>query len=323
MPELTPLRLRPILRRYVWGGTRLGSLLEKSVGDDPYCAESWEVCDRGADQTVVADGPLAGTTLSELVQSRGAALLGRHHPQKSFPLLFKFLDTAAPLSVQVHPDDVRAAQAKVPDLGKTEAWYIVDAEPGSLIYAGLNPGVDRDTFENELRAGTCDDCLHSFEPWTGDCVFVPAGAVHALGAGLLVAEIQQASDTTYRLFDWNRLGTDGRPRPLHVEEGLAVIDFSLGPLSPAIGKPTPHAEAVRLVECEKFLWDRWSITQPVQLGGDERFHLIAVVEGELRVAGDPAGRPLKRGETMLLPAVCGEIKLTPHAQSVFLDAYLP
>jgi mannose-6-phosphate isomerase len=323
MPSLTPLRMQPILRRYVWGGTRLGMLLDKPVGDDPYCAESWEVCDRGSDQTVVAAGPLAGTTLGELVRTRGAELLGRHHPQRCFPLLFKFLDTAAPLSVQVHPDDARAAQAKVPDLGKTEAWYILDAEPGSLIYAGLNPGVDRATFENELRGGTCEICLHSFEPWSGDCVFVPAGAVHALGAGLLLAEIQQASDTTYRLFDWNRLGTDGRARTLHVEAGLAVTDFTLGPLSPAIGKPTSHAEATRLVECDKFNWDRWTIERAVKLGGDERFHLVAVVEGELQVAGDPSGRPLHRGETVLLPASCAEVALTPTGRAVFLDAWLP
>lgn len=323
MSSLTPLRMRPILRRYVWGGTRLGTLLEKPVGDDPYCAESWEVCDRGADQTVVAEGSWAGTTLGELVRTRGEELLGRHHPQKAFPLLFKFLDTAAPLSVQVHPDDARAASAQVRDLGKTEAWYVLDAEPGSLIYAGLSPGVDRETFENELRGGTCDDCLHSFEPWPGDCVFVPAGAIHALGAGLLVAEIQQSSDITYRLFDWNRLGADGRSRPLHVEAGLAAVDFTLGPLGPAIAKPTSHAEAVRLVECDKFIWDRWTIERATKLGGDQRCHLVAVVEGELQIAGDPAGRPLQRGETMLLPAACGEVALTPKEHTVFLDAYLP
>jgi len=315
--------MQPILRRYVWGGTRLGTLLGKPVGNDPYCAESWEFCDRGADQTIVADGPLAGTSLGELVRTHGAELLGRHHPQPCFPLLFKFLDTAAPLSVQVHPDDARAAAAKVPDLGKTEAWYVLDAEPGSLIYAGLNPGVDRATFANELRGGTCESCLHSFEPWSGDCIFVPAGAVHALGAGLLVAEIQQASDTTYRLYDWNRPGKDGLPRPLHVDEGLAATDFTLGALSPAIGIPAAHPAATRLIECDKFIWDRWTIDQPLNLGGDDRFHLIAVVEGQLRIAGDPAARPVQRGETVLLPASSGEIELTPAGRTTFLDAYLP
>ncbi|MBX3411889.1 MAG: class I mannose-6-phosphate isomerase [Pirellulales bacterium] len=323
MPRLTPLRMQPILRRYVWGGTRLGSLLDKPVGDDPYCAESWEICDRGPDQTIVSHGPLAGMTLHQLVQEHGEELLGRHHPQPAFPLLFKFLDTAAPLSVQVHPDDALAAQARTPDLGKTEAWYILDAEPESVIYAGLSPGVDQGTFEEELRSGLCETCLHSFEPRAGDCVFVPAGAVHALGAGLLVAEIQQASDTTYRLFDWNRLGTDGKPRPLHVEEGLRAIHFRLGPIGPVIGSPTVHDEATRLVACDKFVWDRWTIDEAITLGGDHRCHLLAVVEGELHVAGDPARRPLRRGETMLLPAACGATALRPHGNASVLDAYLP
>lgn len=323
MSHLTPLRMRPILRRYVWGGTRLGSLLDKPVGEDPSCAESWEVCDRGNDQTVVSHGPLTGTTLHQLVHDHGEELFGRHHPQAGFPLLFKFLDTAAPLSVQVHPDDALAAKSKTPDLGKTEAWYILDAEPGSLIYAGLSPGVDQGTFEEELRSGLCESCLHSFEPRAGDCVFVPAGAVHALGAGLLVAEIQQASDTTYRLFDWNRMGTDGKPRPLHVEEGLSATNFRLGPLSPVLELPTERAEVVRLVACDKFHWDRWTIESTTSIGGDDRFHLIAVVDGEVDVAGDPAHRPLQRGETMLLPAACGAITLTPSERAVVLDAHLP
>ncbi len=151
--------------------------------------------------------------------SAAPELLGRHHPQSRFPLLVKFLDAALPLSVQVHPNDEQAARLNPPDLGKTEAWYILSADPGSTIYAGLRPGVDRQQLADAIGQGTCEKLLHHFQPKAGDCLFIPAGTVHALGAGLLVAEVQQSSDTTFRLYDWNRVGPDGKPRPLHVEQG--------------------------------------------------------------------------------------------------------
>ena len=140
-----------------------------------------------------------------------------------------------------------------PDWGKTEAWVVVEAPPGSLIYAGLNPGVDRQALAAAVGDRRCQDCLHSFAARAGDCVFLPTGTVHALGAGLLVAEIQQSSDATFRLFDWNRVGPDGQPRPLHVEQALEAVDYLRGPLSPIRPKPTDRPEAVRLVECDKFV----------------------------------------------------------------------
>ncbi|MFM8890072.1 MAG: type I phosphomannose isomerase catalytic subunit, partial [Planctomycetia bacterium] len=217
-----PLLLAPRYRRYLWGGRRFASVLGRPLppGDD--YAESWELVDHGDDQSVVAAGPLAGATLGDLVRTHGHELLGRHAPLSRFPLLFKFLDACRDLSVQVHPDDARAARLSPPDLGKTEAWYVIDAAPGSRIYAGLRPGTDRDALAAALRAGRCEEVLHSFEPRAGDCVFIPAGTVHAIGAGLVVAEIQESSDVTYRLFDWNRTGPDGRPRPLHLVENEMV-----------------------------------------------------------------------------------------------------
>jgi len=194
-----PLPLAPVYRRYLWGGRRFATLLGRELppGDD--FAESWELVDRAADQSRVAAGPLAGTTLGELVRDRCRELLGRHAPRAAFPLLFKFLDACRDLSVQVHPDDARAARLVPPDLGKTEAWYVIDAAAGSRIYAGLRDGVDRAALAAAVRAGRCSDVLHSFEPQPGDCVFIPAGTVHALGAGLVIAEIQECSDVTYRL----------------------------------------------------------------------------------------------------------------------------
>jgi mannose-6-phosphate isomerase len=320
---LPPLRFGPILPRYLWGGRRLETHLDKPLGEGDDYAESWEVCDRPGDQSRVDRGPLAGVSLGELVRERGRELLGRHAPLDRFPLLFKFLDAQKTLSVQVHPNDDQAARLASPDLGKTEAWVVLDAQPGSLIYAGLKRGFDRAALERELRRGTCELCLHHFEPRPGDCIFIPAGMVHAIGTGLLVAEIQQSSDVTYRLFDFNRVGPDGRPRTLHIDEGLAAIDFAYGPAVPQTPVPGPRPHVEQLVECDKFVLDRWEIASPETMGGDDRCHLLAVLEGELTIAGDPDERPLRKGSTALLPASLGATELRPRGTAVLLDAYLP
>src|SRR5487761_143562 len=286
MAPLYPLRFQPILRRSIWGGRRLGSVLGKTLGEGDDYAESWEVCDRGDDQSLVAAGPLQGASLGQLVRERGNDLLGRHAPQPRFPLLFKFLDAQKTLSVQVHPNDAQAQRLDPPDLGKTEAWVVLDAQPHSLIYAGLKRGFDRAALKRELARGTCELCLHHFEPRPGDCIFLPAGVVHAIGAGLLIAEIQQSSDVTYRLFDWNRVGADGRPRSLHVEQALDVIDFASGPAGPQTPRPAGRPNVERLVECDKFVLDRWQTGSPETIGGDGCFHLLAVIDGELTIAGD-------------------------------------
>ena len=226
-------------------------------------------------------------TLAELVRQHGAELLGRHHPQARFPLLLKFLDAARTLSVQVHPNDAQAARLDPPDLGKTEAWVVLAAEQGATIYAGLRPGVDRPSLAEAIRQGRCQEVLHQFQPKVGDCVFLPAGTVHALGEGLLVAEIQQASDTTYRLFDWNRVGPDGKPRPLHVEQALEVIDYGRGPVRPQRPESTGRPGIERLVSCDKFVLDRWQFDTLLPVGGDQRCHILVVLEGAVSIEGDP------------------------------------
>lgn len=323
MTPLYPLRFRPILRRYLWGGRRLGTHLGKPLGEGDDFAESWEVCDRGQDQSVVHAGPLAGTPLADLLARRGREMLGRHAPRPRFPLLFKFLDAQKTLSVQVHPDDARAARLPAPDLGKTEAWVVLEAMPGSVIYAGLKRGFDRTALARELARGACELCLHRFEPQPGDCIFLPAGVVHAIGEGLLVAEIQQSSDVTYRLFDWNRVGPDGRPRALHLEQALEAIDYGYGPAHPQRPQATERPNVERLVACEPFMLDRWTLTGPQAAGGDDRCHLLAVIEGEVAVEGEPEGIPLRRGATVLLPACLGQTELRPIGRAVLLDAYLP
>lgn len=323
MSNLHPLRFQPLFRQYIWGGRRLGTVLDKPIGDAENYAESWEVVDHGEDQSVVAFGELAGQTLGRIGRECGESLYGRHDPQSRFPLLFKFLDANRKLSVQVHPNDAAAALQDPPDLGKTEAWVVMAAEPGSVIYAGLKRGFDRAALEREVVRGTTELCLHKVEPKVGDCIFLPAGIVHALGEGLVVAEIQQASDTTYRLFDWNRVDADGSPRQLHIEQGLQAIDYDAGPVEPQITQDTEAPHVSRLVMCDKFVLDRWTFDGEQTIGGDNRFHVLAVLQGTVDVEGDPSGQSLALGETTVLPASLGSVRLTASDDAVMLDMYLP
>lgn len=309
---LSPLIFSPLYRRYIWGGRRFASALGRALppGDD--FAESWELVDRGTDQSVVAAGPLAGETLGRLVVSRGPELLGRHAPLKSFPLLFKFLDASRDLSVQVHPDDVRAARLGTPDLGKTEAWYVIDALPGSRVYAGLRAGLSTDDFAAALREGRCAEALHSFVASPGDCIFIPAGTVHAIGAGLMVAEIQQSSDVTYRLHDWDRVGPDGTPRRLHVEEGIEATTRAM-PVEPVTAAPTDDPAVRRLVTNDYFLFDEVRPSGDWDVGGDDGFHFLAVLAGSVAL-DDRWGLPrLGVGGCVLLPASIGRQTIAAQA----------
>lgn len=325
MPPLYPLTFRPIYRTYLWGGRRLESLLGKSLGSEPKYAESWEIVDHGGDQSLVAEGPLAGKTLGELVRQRGEELLGPGRRYDSFPLLFKFLDAQKVLSVQVHPDDAYASTLNPPDLGKTEAWVVLHADPGSKIYAGLRPGIDRETLRAEIEAGRTAETLHAFEAKAGDCVFIPAGTVHALGAGLVVAEIQQSSDTTYRLYDWDRVDDKGERRPLHIEQALDTTDFSRGPVDPVEPQPTDDGLGERLVESDKFLLDRYCTTEPVSFDTSRSCRLIAVLDGECDVVPGTGGRSLSlaRGSTCLVPAADRRFELKPRSAATALVISLP
>jgi len=309
---LTPLIFSPIYRRYIWGGRRFETTLGRPLPAGEDYAESWELVDRGPDQSVVAVGPLAGATLGQLVADHGPELLGRRAPQKAFPLLFKFLDASRDLSVQVHPDDERAAKLGTADLGKTEAWYVVDAAPGSRVYAGLKAGASREEFAAALREGRCDEVLHSFEARPGDCIFIPAGTLHAIGAGLMVAEIQQSSDVTYRLFDWNRVGPDGRPRPLHVEAGLEATTRTV-PVDPVAPTPTTDPASRRLVTCDYFLFDEVRPSATWEVGGDDGCHFLAVLSGSIALDPRWAMPPLTAGGCVLLPASIGSQSLAVTA----------
>ncbi len=324
MPDLYPLRFHPVYKHYLWGGRRFETALDRELASDENYAESWEIADHLEGESIVAAGPLAGKSLRELRKSHGESLLGRHHPQDVFPLLLKYLDANQHLSLQVHPDDRCAAQMGLTDPGKTEAWYVIEAEPGGCLWAGFGSPVDRDVVEQALRSGKIEGLLHRVEPQPGDCIFVPAGTVHAIGTGLLVAEIQQMSNNTFRLSDWGRLDADGDPRPLHIEQGVQAIDYSSGPVEPTRGQPTEKSAVTRLVACDQFVLDHWRVQRGERLEGENRFQILTVVAGELTVEGDLMP-PLRRGQTLLIPASCGDLNLASAGESAaeFLVAYLP
>ena len=329
---LYPLRFEPLFRRYIWGGRRLSSVLQKPIGDQT-AAESWEIVDHGDEQSVVKFGDLAGQSLEQLIETYKESLLGVEvarqvssdqvpkYLQNRFPLLLKFLDANRHLSIQVHPDDAFGATLDPPDLGKTEAWYVMAAEDGATIYAGLKSGVDRAAFESAIASGETEEVMHSFQPKVGDCVFIPAGTMHAIGKGLLIAEIQQASDTTFRVYDWGRVGDDGKSRPLHIEQSIAATDFARGPVEPTVVVDV-GAGVEELVNCDKFVMRRHRFSNQTTIGGDGKFRILAVIAGEVVVQDDPSKQPLGLGETMLLPASLPLLDLTPKGDVELLEIFV-
>ena len=318
-----PLRFRPIFKQTLWGGRRLGDRLGKPIGPESNYAESWEVVDHGDDQSIVADGPLEGVSLGQLSQQHAAWLRGSSSAgadRTRFPLLLKYLDCNRVLSVQVHPDDAYAMAMTTPDLGKTEAWYIVAADEGSLVYAGLKAGVDETALREAMMAGQTDEVLHSFHPQPGDCVFIPAGTVHALGDGLLVAEIQQSSDTTFRLFDWNRVDDEGKSRPLHIEQSLEVADYVSGPVMPRRSDAEAKGWQV-LVECDKFVF-RSLENGTASVGGDDVFHVLTVPRGTATIATENDPIRLRTGESVLLPAAHPTVEVSVNSEGTLLEAHI-
>lgn len=314
---MDPLVFEPFLRPQVWGHRRLGTHFNKPLPGEGTFGESWEISAHPLHVSRVAEGPLKGTKLTDLCERHGRDLFGdKVPPGGRFPLLIKLLDCHDWLSIQVHPTDELAPQLSKDDLGKTEAWVILAVEPGGKIYAGLKPGVTREVLQRHLEAGTTDQCLHSFTPRPGDCLFLPAGTVHAVGGGVVMAEVQQSSDATFRLFDWNRLGSDGKPRQLHIRESLAAINWDAGPVFPV--RPTRregHAEGFtveELVRCAYFQMDRVGVTKRFPTPADGRMRIWMVLDGTAELSGESGSRRIfRRGETVLVPASSGLVTWEP------------
>ena len=296
-----PITFQPLYMTRVWGGRTLEEVYARDLPDSQPYGESWEITDRSNEQSVVTAGEMAGLTLHDLWTQRREEIFGEGLQGERFPLLIKILDARDDLSIQVHPP------AKVaPRLGgepKTEMWYIAEALPGARLYLGLRNGVTREQFETALTEGTVDQVVHVVEPRTGQSIFIPSGRLHSIGAGFLIYEIQQNSDTTYRVFDWNRVGLDGNPRDLHIPESLDCIDFH--DLEP--GMDTPDGST--LASCDHFTVDQLDLPPGAVVGNPDpdRFSIVTVVKGGLR---DRDGRTFAAGNFLLLPRGAEQLEAT-------------
>ncbi len=345
-PGVYPLSFLPVFKDYIWGGrnleTRLGKELPPGI-----IAESWEIAAHANGQSRVATGPMEGSTLEEIQQRWGEQLIGDSVETDTFPLLIKLLDSNSWLSVQVHPDDAYA-QKHAGDLGKTELWVILHAEPDAEIIFGLKAGVDRERFAQSAATGAIDSMLHRIPIRTGDAVYIPAGTVHALGPGAIVAEIQQNSDTTYRLYDWGRTGAGGRSRPLHVRQALDVIDWRM--VEPSIAPPpilsapdgwvrealadlrsiggpaaaNLHAAADAQTSCPYFQVDRLTGQPGAVWDGScdgSSFHIWGCLSGSASLLWNGETGELKEVSWLLLPAALGAYEIRAKTHCVLLKIH--
>jgi mannose-6-phosphate isomerase len=298
----------------VWGGRGLGEALGKELPTGDAYGEAWEISDHSSHRTAVLGEPAC--TLEDLLRRDAKALLGA--AATGFPWLVKYLDAHDRLSVQVHPDEVAVKRLLPGENSKTEAWFVLDARPGSRVWAGLLPGVGEAQLRRAVRDGSAAECLHSFEPRAGDCLFLPAGTVHAVGGGVLIAEVQQSSDATFRLWDW------GRPRELHFEQALASIDWAAGPVEPVRVAGYPDGDPLwqELVRCRYFHLDYVRQREPFCLPAG-RMQVAMVLHGAGEILTDLGREPLARGDTLLLPASLPLVRVRPRGGVGLLLASLP
>jgi mannose-6-phosphate isomerase len=326
--QLYPLRFEPIFTTNLWGGRRLPGFLNRTVAHNDPVGEAWVVSDVEGSHSCVAEGALAGVTLRELMTCDPSRIVGSAKaPQGRFPLLLKFLDAQQELSVQVHPNDEQAAQLGSGKFGKTEAWVVLEADPEtSRLYAGFEEGVTAADFRAALAAKTTPRTLHSFPARPGDCVFLEAGTVHAIGSNLLLFEVQQTSDITYRLYDWDRIeAKTGKPRQLHVDEGLACADFNRG-RCPPVGPAVAHADGVRcegLVACNYFTLERFTARVPFRVGAANRCRMVVCVKGTGELDWHGQRFAFRTGDVFLLPAEVGACTALPAEEVTLLECGLP
>jgi mannose-6-phosphate isomerase len=318
---LYPLTFHPIFKERVWGGREIERLYGKKLPPGAPIGESWEISDRPGDAGVIANGPLAGKDLRWLMENHAHQLLGDAKPAAGnrFPLLCKILDAREKLSLQVHPPVDKAAE-----LGgepKAEMWLIADAAPGAELYVGLKRGVARTEFEKKIQTGEVAGCFHRIPVHAGDAMFLPSGRVHALGAGLVIFEIQQNSDTTYRVFDWNRVGLDGKPRELHVAESLASIDFSDFEPTLIQNQFTGNGsiQSRPLVIGPLFNVEVLEIKTRASLNLKPRkLQIVAVILGRLEIKSGTISVNLAAGQFCLVPASLERTEVSAESEATLL-----
>jgi mannose-6-phosphate isomerase len=302
---LYPLTFQPVFKERVWGGRELERLYGKKLPPGAVIGESWEISDRPGDASVITNGPLAGKNLRWLMTHHASEILGGAKPAADgrFPLLCKILDARDKLSLQVHPPASKAAELKGEP--KTEMWFIADAAPDASLYVGLKRGVTRAEFEKKIQDGSVADCFHRIPVRAGGTMFLPSGRVHAIGDGLVIFEIQQNSDTTYRVFDWNRVGLDGQPRELHIAQSLASIDFNdfeprlVETKFVADGKTQKRA----LVNDLLFNVETWKLNSSANnLLKSKKLQIVAVTSGEIEIKSGSTTVNLSAGQFSLIPA---------------------
>ena len=325
--HLYPLQFEPIFQYRLWGGRRLADLLAAPLPADGPIGEAWVLSDRDDHSSLVASGPLKGQTIAQLLEHSREEMLGRLAKRfRRFPLLLKFLDVQKMLSVQVHPSDSQTDLLPAGETGKTEAWVVLEAGAKSRIYAGLKPGINADDLRQALTNKTIADDLACFTPKPGDGVFIPAGTVHSLGDGVVVFEVQENSDVTFRLYDWDHIDAKtGRPRPLQVDQALASINFAdgaAGRVAPILEATTP-VEREKLFQCEYFWLRRLRGHAPFTVGAAGVPRVLVCIEGSGQVECGGATYSAGKGDVLLLPAVVGACVFRPSSEVNLLEIGIP
>ena len=324
--ELYPLRFKPVLKDTLWGGTKLRDVLGKETGGMQRIGESWEISGVEGSISIVDNGFLKGNSLQELVEVYMGDLTGDHVFEKfghEFPLLIKFIDATEILSIQVHPDDKLAAK-RHNAFGKTEMWYILDADPGAEIITGFNRDISREVYLEHLKNKTLREILNIEKAHAGDVFFIPPGRVHAIGAGILLTEIQQTSDITYRIYDWDRTDANGTSRALHTDLALDAIDFKKYPSYKTEYTDIPD-RVNDLVRCKYFSTQLIHLLRPMEKDyyALDSFVILIGLEGKTRILFPGGEELLSRGETLLLPAVMHSVEMIPDEESRLLEVYVP
>ena len=326
MSGLYPIKFQPIFHEKIWGGQRMRTILNKDFGDLPNCGESWELSGVEGSISVVSNGFLAGNDLNELIEIYMGDLVGDKVYEKfgiEFPLLIKFIDANDDLSIQVHPND-RLSKERHNAYGKTEMWYVVGAEKGALINSGFNRELDREKYLEYFNSSNLTDLLHYDEAKPGDVFFIPAGRVHAIGKGCLVAEIQQTSDVTYRIFDYNRKDDKGNERELHTDLALDAIDFFYSREYKSSYK-TELNGSTELVSCPYFTTNLIEFDHGLEKDYNpfDSFVIYMTLEGSFEVKTEGGNETVEMGETVLIPASLESIQLKPLSEKVkILEVYI-